>query len=248
MIKSGNFVITNSRLSLLYQPVANVRRKAFDIEDALTPQFLSPAVIPVPDDAPPEIPRIQLTSKNGHSTLSVTPIRIDLNTTYDKAYANDLDLSLAYVREKAKSVERVFEIIEPDAAIFALHFKVRWPCPGVREQDFLDQYSSKLLPKSKTGARVHNFRVHSSFEASDTLFKLITYSNYRVFDTSNSSSKNYPRFEVEDEVTLLDFGLEKEIEVNDRLAYNRGTGGGGIERIEEFIEVLKPGITDPTLS
>ena len=66
-------IIDNICFSLSFERIENFRQKIFDIEKKLGNHFITPLnVLPIPDDAPPEIPRIIARSKQNHTELIVS--------------------------------------------------------------------------------------------------------------------------------------------------------------------------------
>ena len=64
--------IVNSSLNIFFPQIIDIRRQLFTFEDAFD-SFQKPFTLtPLPENAPPEIPRICAISKHQHSQLNIT--------------------------------------------------------------------------------------------------------------------------------------------------------------------------------
>lgn len=96
--------IANCTFSLSFlQPVPEIRRAAFDIEEKLKEGgYATPVQIySVPDDAPYELPRLSAATPNQHSLLSISAQNAQVQSRFDENYSSDIELSLGYSKEKA---------------------------------------------------------------------------------------------------------------------------------------------------
>jgi len=102
-------IIQNTNFSILYPRINNLRRKFVEHEDKLSEYFLPYNILPIPDDAPEEIPRIIMATKNGHSNLQISLNAMMLNTNYDNVFQNNWDACLDYLK---KRVNNIYEILQ----------------------------------------------------------------------------------------------------------------------------------------
>lgn len=75
--------ISTCTFSLFYQPVPNIRREAFEIEEKLGGYVKPFQIHSIPDDAPFELPRISATTESGHSSLNIAAQSAQVLSRYD---------------------------------------------------------------------------------------------------------------------------------------------------------------------
>ena len=244
-MRLDNPTVTSSRVSILHSPVSNLRKKIFDLEERfdskMEQEFLSPDLNPIPEDAPPQIPRIEFESTHGHSNLSITPVRTDLKTKFDKEYHNEVEKCLNYIKKKSEAISEVADVIEPDLSFFAISVTVRWPQKQISNEEVINLLGDNLTSERIKKMDLKNFQLNYSLEDSG-IFKLIQISNYRTFSSSSPINTPYPRIE---ELEEKGHGFEKEIEINDRPKYNRGEESKGITQVSDFLEMAKSEIDSP---
>lgn len=101
--------IESSSLNVFFPQIQDIRRQLFTFEDAFD-SFQKPFTLtPLPDNAPPEIPRICAVSKNQHSQLNITTQNIQISTIYEDNYAYDLEKCFAYISNKISQIEKGVE-------------------------------------------------------------------------------------------------------------------------------------------
>jgi len=102
-----NILVKTARYNMFFPKVANLRRKAFEIEDQLSPYFNAVTLVPVPDEAPEEIPRISTSSHHGHSSLNISLTNAQIATNYDEKFENDWPSCLSYLKERVNQISNV---------------------------------------------------------------------------------------------------------------------------------------------
>jgi hypothetical protein len=242
-MKLAGPIVVSSRVTILYEPVPEVRKKVFDLESALTSDFLSPTIIPVPDDAPGEIPRIEFQSKHGHSLIRVSQVRADLLTTYDEHFRTDVDKCFEYIITKNQLLNKVVDILSPNIAVTGLSITVHWPETEISQHESARTLVSKYLPSCLSEQKIFDFKVNRTVHLSDELYLLSTINNYRIYSSKSAIETPYPSLH---NLSLTEFGLEMELEVNDRSAFNEtASRSKGVSRVPEFIEHLRGHINNP---
>lgn len=97
------FFVTNVNLSDKLDVANKIKRGLTNILDG------DPTVLPVPNDAPLEIPRIILTSKNKTFTCNIAPERIDF--VINKSKVTETQLSVNLEEEILKNSETLADLI-----------------------------------------------------------------------------------------------------------------------------------------
>ena len=232
-------IAVKSRVSLLFEPILQIRKSIFDIEEALQGDFLPPNLIQIPDDAPNEIPRIEMRSKNGHSLLQISQIRLDFVTNYDEEYQHDFSKCFKYIQSKSKLIEKAVEVIKPDIAITALSFTVQHPIKVGDEVDndvFVTDFSQDTFKDCMTEKDIIDFKINTTARIDDDLFMVTTLNNYRRFTVNGALHTPYP---VTATLNKADSGVEYDLEVNDknRLSSNRGRSLG-LTQVGKFLDII----------
>lgn len=97
-------VFQSTTVTLHFPPLNGIRENYFQNIHAIVGHFQEPTVLPIADNAPGEMPRIIVISKNGHSQLILTKTTATLNTAYDAGFEHDWGSCCAYLKAKMKVV------------------------------------------------------------------------------------------------------------------------------------------------
>lgn len=105
----NNMIIQNSEINIKFPRVENIKRKYILHEEILKDHFNEANILPIPDDAPAEIPRILIKSKNEHSQMNISPDGIKLQTEYSDKYTQDWSLCEKYITTR---VNEIYELAD----------------------------------------------------------------------------------------------------------------------------------------
>ena len=95
--------ITESIIGFSFPRKAKIRQTALGLEETLGSFMALPLqILPVPEDAPQDIPRAFGNSQGGHSTLTLTQVTANFKTIYDGNFNTEWDLCFDYLTEKVK--------------------------------------------------------------------------------------------------------------------------------------------------
>ena len=103
----------STQYSILYHRLAEIRRKVVSCEGMLREEFLPYHILPIPDDAPPEIPRVAMKTQFEHSVLQISLTGATLQTMYDDAYCKDWVLCRSYLKHRAQLTYSVIQRLMP---------------------------------------------------------------------------------------------------------------------------------------
>jgi hypothetical protein len=144
------FFVTNVNLSDKLD-VANKVKKGLGILDG------DPTILPVPNDAPLEIPRIILTSKNKAFSCNISPERIDFVINKSKVPESNIDLE----EEILKTSEILSKLIHKSLnwSVYRLalisQFKHR---PEIGALNFMKNLLSKQLGADSAELEIHRLK------------------------------------------------------------------------------------------
>lgn len=97
-------IIQDSSVNLMFNKIDNLKKTYILNQGILKDKFNEATILPIPDDAPSEIPRILMTSQKEHSQLSIGPEAITLQTVYDDAFNKNWDECEKYVGSRLEDV------------------------------------------------------------------------------------------------------------------------------------------------
>lgn len=195
----------------------NLRKKIVDCEDVLSTSFLPYNILPIPDDAPEEIPRITMTTKNGHSNLQLSLNSLIFRTNYDENFYNNWDACTGYLREKIEIINSIlYDTLKQDQFLFT----------GLSTEMIFDNLNedpigliSKKLINIKSNVKPFDLNCKVTFVYKDCYYINITIMNARLYegvlalgDTSLAKLK-----EKSHNIAII-------LDVNDRYSFNYKEG------------------------
>lgn len=103
--------IRSCSYNIFFPAFKNLRELFFEFEKELT-DFMSPfELLPIPNDAPVEIPRIRAFSKSGHSSLLMTAQNAVITVNFDAEYWDNIDKCFNYIENKKNSLIAAYDSI-----------------------------------------------------------------------------------------------------------------------------------------
>jgi hypothetical protein len=103
--------ITNSAFNMIFPPEPSIRESIFILESRLSEDFPKPFIlVPLPNEAPVEFPRISATSRHGFSTLNISLNNFQLVTNFSNDYSVDWKKCKEYVENH---VYKLIDIVQP---------------------------------------------------------------------------------------------------------------------------------------
>ena len=212
--------IANCVFSLIFQPIPEIRRSVFDIEDRLDGYVKPFQIYPIPDEAPFGLPRISATTESGHSTLTIAAQNAQVQTIFDDIFSNDFEKCLNYSKEKALALRNALSSMSGFAIEYA----------GLSAQ--------LVVSADEFGARPVEFikdtylTVNSDLSLSDAAARLVYnveedyYLNLEVrkavFSDPVSINIEPDSIAVTAKVTPHEDQLVFVVDFNNRLAFNKG--------------------------
>lgn len=169
--------IKTTTVSINYKRVRELKRTYYNHENVLRRHFNEATVLPIPDDAPDEIPRITVTTLHDHGQLVITPVNAAFRVSYDENYENDLKQCICYVKER---MESVFEFLDKLT-------KGQYEYFGIVTEVLIDMdggaktLAMKLLDEKRMADIVHDLDVRYTFVEDDDIFVNIDMRNVRLF-------------------------------------------------------------------
>lgn len=202
-----------SNVTLNFERASKIRRMANTVEDVLSEFFQAPAVVPVADEADPSIPRFVLTSKHGHSTITISQAHLAFETNYSGSFQTDLSARQDYVQQRVAKLFELAEKLELRPLFTGASTNMRMQYSGQDDGKFMDRMFPATmgapLPKQVyEGLRKITTEVDSKY------YCIIIRELYRIWHRDGDSLARMPK------EAAIERGVAVLCDFNDRLAYN----------------------------
>ncbi len=206
-------IIQGTSVSVRYKKIDNLKRTYFNNEDILKDHFVEATALPIPDDAPVEVPRIIVKSANEHSQLNLTPVNATLQINFDNGFELNWTSCKLYILEKMKVIFRLLNEMT----------KNEYEYIGVVTEILLtDKYNqgtdiitSNLL-KSNQLKGIYDMNVKYTFVEDENMFVNIVLQNARLYkEDVNIDKAGSLRCENQAAETIGAI-----IDINDRYGFN----------------------------
>lgn len=223
-------ILKSAGYNIVFPRIDNLRRKAFEIEDHLNEYFTAANIIPVPDIAPAEIPRISSTSHNGHSNLNISLTNAQIVTRFDNDFSINSELSLKYVED------RVYKLTD------LLKEYTRFYFSGLTtEIHFLSTDPISTIIKNFTTQNADNnfYDVNCKFTSliADKYYVNISVGNERLYEGFANHEEEIVRLA---NMNLVEHLIKVTIDINDRHAFNSNKEyWSSVGEIQTIFEIIK---------
>lgn len=99
--------IKQTNLNLVYPKINDFRKKFVLAEDVLSQNFMTPTILPIPNELQGEIPRIVVQTKNSHSVLNIALTVASFTTNYDDEFGGDWTKCKEYLEGRCTDVYQI---------------------------------------------------------------------------------------------------------------------------------------------
>lgn len=110
----GDFdmIVQSCTFTIHFPHNTKIREHLFELEEHFT-DFQKPfTLVPLPPDAPMEIPRIIAATEYGHSQLTICGNNAQLVTNFDTEYNRDIKRCIEYVSDKCNRIVSALSIVD----------------------------------------------------------------------------------------------------------------------------------------
>lgn len=203
-----------SSVSIVFPLQTNIRRKAYELEDAIGTLFFPPQVLPIPDEVSPEAPRIVFKSKHGFGQLLVTQLNIQLLVNYSPDWQVDASKREGYLKER---IDRMFGLIDSVIKVEP-HFcgiTTRINILSEAEDSRLIDLLSEMLLKEAVDPTTFDLSLKQTKVIQDSYFSNLTVENYRGYKVGEANEVS--RFPLP---LAIERGIAITGDINDRYSFN----------------------------
>ena len=98
------------QFNVFFEPIPEIRKHALKIEEDLK-EYFSPSfnIFPIPDNAPPDVPRMVGVSQNQHSSIQISGNMMQFSVRFDEQFSNDEKKCYEYAKVR---IERLLQVLE----------------------------------------------------------------------------------------------------------------------------------------
>ncbi len=202
-----------AQFSLKYEVQPRIRRFANDIEDFLCQHYGMPQVVPIPDDFAPEIPRIVLYSKNGHSQISFSQVSVDFTVKFDSDFVYDFNKTREYILKRIELIVKLLNVIDIKDYLFCgVTYNTRLDIGDQKPMDFICDYLGENLSRKELYEASRNI----AYVKEEKFFVNQQISTYKEFQGRQGLVPVL--FEIENS-TLISEGVSMTLDINNRYQY-----------------------------
>lgn len=204
--------ITNSVFSVNYLPVEGLKKSFILAADTLEPYFTESTVLPIPDNAPDDIPRVTCQTIHGHSELILTKKTLQFTTTYDNEFQSDWSRCREYILGKIQIINELLQKMGCTLSFSGLTTQILTDTTlkdGTAE--LVDKFS-----KVNTQTTIFDFGQKIVTVVDDIFFVNYQINNIRLFKGTNRLDEFTPGFlagQNENHISVV-------IDINDRYDFN----------------------------
>lgn len=171
-------LIQGTSVSVTYKRIDALKKTYYNNEDILKEFFNEAAVLPVPDNAPDEIPRIIVKTLHEHAQLNITPVTATLQILYNDGFERNWHSCASYIQKRMKTVFAFLNILTDN----------QYDYIGIVTNVLMDEIISdgakiladNLLKVNNIG-RIYDLDVKYTFIEDDNLYVNIMLQNARLF-------------------------------------------------------------------
>lgn len=210
-------IIQESSITITYKRIEGLKKAYYTNDEILKEHFSEATVLPVPDDAPLEIPRIIVKTLNEHGQLNISPIAATFQVKYNDGYENDWQKCSSYLCERMDFVFRFLNLLTNDCYDYI----------GLVTNILYDEVTSdgakklsSVLLNSKGISDLYDINIRYTFLEDNDIFVNIMLQNARMFEQGLDGSKAGA---LSSDRQLFE-SIGAVIDINDRRAFNNKPG------------------------
>lgn len=228
--------IKSTVISVKYKKIKELKKLYINNDAIFKKNFNEATILPIPEEAPDEIPRIVLTSLEERTTISISPIASSIQFVFDNGYENNWMKCQKYIKDVIDEIFCFFDLLTDNSYEYF----------GIVTDLLLDDYSEptkilsdNLLKKQLDG--LHDINIRYTFTQDDDKFINISLQNARIFnndvDVAKAGSLSQSN-QISDNIACI-------IDINNRFGFNsRPNYDSSRDKLDEIIEQMTYNINE----
>lgn len=205
-------IIQNTNMNIVFAPIEGIKKLFINNDEIVKECFNEPTLLPIPDNAPNEVPRIVMQSKGGHSQMALTKEVLSVVTNYDDNYNREWTKCSSNLKDKINVAYNLLESMDVHQYNFmGLVTTIIWD----EITDSGSEYIYDNILNIKSNKNVFDASCKVTYVVDNTYYVNICIENIRLYQT-NSNVTNQPGLLKNQKANSI--GIT--IDVNDRYAFN----------------------------
>ncbi len=206
-------LIQGTSITVTYKKIEGIKKVYYNNEEILKDYFNEATVLPIPNDAPFEIPRILIKTKNEHAQLNISPIATTFEVHYDAGFERDWQACSEYITNRMIKVFEFLNILtENTYEYIGLVSNVIY---DEVEQEGTKKITENLLNAKKIN-NIYDINIKYTFVEKENLFVNIMLQNARLFKNGvivNEAGALSIQDQIAESIGAI-------IDINDRYGFN----------------------------
>lgn len=232
-------IILNTNMNISMTTAASntqIKKTFLEVfEKDLSKKYNPPAILPIPDGAPPDVPLIIMQSLSNHSQLVLTKSSISIGTGYDNNFNTDWNKCEKHLLEKVEDVFLIINAIE-DIKINYIGLVAQIVEDGNTDAS---EYIFNNLLKFRSNANIYDAECRLTYLLKNKYYINLALQNIRLFNgkpvmSGNEITLNNPNINIENKLAIT-------IDINNRYShnFNIATNETGKENVEQIVSYTK---------
>ena len=200
-------------ITVTYKQIGGIKRAYYNNEELLKEFFNEATVLPIPDDAPLEIPRIIIKTKDEHAQLNISPIATTFEVSYDAGFERDWDACADYI---LKRMSKVFEFLN---VLTGNEYEYIGLVSNVIYDEVQNEGAQKIARNLLNASKINNLydiNIKYTFVENERLFINIMLQNARLF-RNGIVTNEAGALSIHDQIAE---SIGAIIDINDRYGFN----------------------------
>lgn len=235
-------VIQSCTFTIHFPQNPKIREHLFQLEEQLM-DFQKPfTLVPIPADAPVDIPRIVATTPHGHSQVIFCGNSAQVVTKFDGDYVKNVEQSVEYIRQKCNRILEVLPLIdESNDEIPKFYFSGLSTTLELNAEDGVESpvsYISEKFLRSKIDSPIDEVQFRYALVTKEKFYVNVMVQNSRTFIGLPDERGSLAGLRVKDET------LQVVLDINDRYAFNHEVGyRSSKETVSEITKITEEFMT-----
>lgn len=206
-------LIQGTAISVNYKKIEGIKKAYYNNEEILKSFFNEATVLPIPDDAPVEIPRIIIKTLNEHGQLNISPVTTTFEVSYNAGFERDWSLCSKYIVERMTKVFEFLNILTNNTYEYiGLVSKIIY---DEVQQNGTEKISANLLNSDKIKG-IYDINIKYTFIENEKIFTNIMLQNARMLKNGTDIEKAgfmNPNNQKAESIGIV-------VDINDRYGFN----------------------------
>lgn len=206
-------LIQGTSITVTYKKIEGIKKVYYNNEEILRDFFNEATVLPVPDEAPVEIPRIIIKTLNEHAQLNISPVAATFEVHYNAGFERNWTSCAGYLIERMEKVFDFLNILTNNTYEYVglvsniLYDEV--------SQNGTEKIVNSLLKTNKIN-NIYDINIKYTFVERENIFVNIMLQNARIFKKGadrNTAGSLRKSEQVAESIGAI-------VDVNDRYGFN----------------------------